>query len=147
MSTSRNAALWGPSKKISSWVRPGVCEVRASALRPVSALIRLDLPTLERPANATSMPAIGGSVSIEGEAQKNCQSPANSFRPCSISFASVSAVMRRLSIHHPRHCEEQSDEEQSSLSVQVLDCFASLATTDPNPLSFGRVYVAFFEAN
>ena len=72
----------GPSKKISSWVRPGVCEVRASALRPVSALIRLDLPTLERPANATSMPAIGGSVSIEGEAQMNCQSPANSFRPC-----------------------------------------------------------------
>ena len=48
-------------KKISSWVRPGVCEVRASALRPVSALIRLDLPTLERPAKAISMPCIGGS--------------------------------------------------------------------------------------
>src|SRR6185437_15445339 len=88
-------------KKISSWVRPGVCEVRASALRPVSALIRLDLPTLERPANATSMPAIGGSVSTDGEAQKNCQSPANSFRPCSISFASVSAVMRRLPVALP----------------------------------------------
>ena len=98
MSTSRKPALSGPSKKISSWVRPGVCEVRASALRPVSALIRLDLPTLERPAKATSMPAIGGSVSIEGEAQKNCQSPANSFRPCSISFASVSVVMRRFPI-------------------------------------------------
>src|SRR2546430_7964087 len=95
MSTSRSPALPGPSKKISSWVRPGVCEVRASALRPVSALIRLDLPTLERPANATSMPAIGGKVSIEGEAQKNCQSPANSFRPCSINFASISVVMRR----------------------------------------------------
>src|SRR5450631_4532347 len=96
MSTSRMPALSGPSKKISSWVRPGVWEVRASALRPVSALIRLDLPTLERPANATSMPAIGGSVSIEGEAQKNCQSPANSFRPCSISFASMSAVIALL---------------------------------------------------
>src|ERR1700675_275936 len=108
MSTSRKPAWAGPSKKISSWVRPGVCEVRASALRPVSALISEDLPTLERPAKATSMPAIGGSVSIEGEAQKNCQSPANSFRPCSISFASVSAVMRRCPRHggagppHPR---------------------------------------------
>src|SRR3954451_8540308 len=100
MSTRRRPALSGPSKKISSWVRPGVCEVRASALRPVSALMRLDLPTLERPANATSMPAIGGKVSIEGEAQTNCQWPAKSFRPCSISFASMSVVMRRLSIHH-----------------------------------------------
>src|SRR5882757_6071694 len=94
MSTSRRPSLSGPSKKISSWVRPGVCEVRASALRPVSALMREDLPTLERPANAISSPAIGGSVSIEGEAQIKCQSPANSFRPCSISFASGSAVMR-----------------------------------------------------
>jgi len=42
--------------------------------------------------------AIGGSVSIEGEAQKNCQSPANSFRPCSTSFASGSVVMRKLSV-------------------------------------------------
>src|SRR5882724_84411 len=105
MSTSRKPALPGPSKKISSWVRPGVCEVRASALRPVSALIRLDLPTLERPANATSMPAIGGSVSIEGEAQKNCQSPANNLRPCSIRSASISAVIRRLPVHrHGRAC-------------------------------------------
>src|SRR6187399_977520 len=101
MSTSRRPAFSGPSKKISSWVRPGVCEVRASPLRPVSALIRLDLPTLERPANATSMLAIGGRVSIEGEAQTNCHSPAKSFRPSSISFASGSSVMRRLSI--PRH--------------------------------------------
>src|SRR5882724_6307110 len=96
MSTRRKSALSGPSKKINSWVRPGVCEVRASAPRPVRALMRLDLPTLERPANATSRPASGGRVSIEGEAQMNCQSPANSLRPCSISFASVSAVMRRI---------------------------------------------------
>ena len=52
-------------KKISSCVRPGVREVRASALRPVSALIRLDLPTLERPANAISVPRIGGSEAGE----------------------------------------------------------------------------------
>ena len=44
------------SKKLSSCVRPGVCEVRASVLRPVSALTRLDLPTLERPAKAISSP-------------------------------------------------------------------------------------------
>src|SRR5438477_6649176 len=104
MSTSRRPDLSGPWKKINSWVRPGVCEVRASALRPVSALIRLDLPTLERPANATSMPAIGGRVSIEGEAQTNCQSPANSFRPCSISFASMSVVMRRF-LFHPSYVD------------------------------------------
>src|ERR1700729_281093 len=128
MSTSRSPSLSGPSKKINSWVRPGVCEVRASALRPVSALIRLDLPTLERPANATSMPAIGGKVSTDGEAQKNCQSPANILRPCSISFASVSAVMRELSIQLPRHCEERSDEAIQFL-LGALDCFASLAMT------------------
>src|SRR5947209_7364285 len=73
------------SKKISSWVRPGVCEVRASALRPVSALIRLDLPTLERPANAISMPRIGGSTAIALAAATKRHSPANSLRPRSIS--------------------------------------------------------------
>src|SRR5690349_9770260 len=97
MSTSRRPSLSGPSKKISSWVRPGVCEVRARLLRPVSALMREDLPTLERPAKAISSPAIGGNVSIDGAAQVNCQSPAKSFLPRSISFASMSAVMRRLS--------------------------------------------------
>ena len=35
-------------------MRPGVFEVRASARWPVSALTRLDLPTLERPAKASS---------------------------------------------------------------------------------------------
>src|ERR1700742_2310517 len=97
----------GSSKKISSWVRPGVCEVRARLLRPVSALMREDLPTLERPAKATSMAPIGGKVSVEGAAQVNCQSPAKSLRPFSISFASMSAVMRSY-LH--RHCEERSDE-------------------------------------
>src|SRR5882672_7131515 len=83
MSTS--ISLPPPEKKISSRVRPGVCETRASALRPASALIRLDLPTLERPANAISMPRIGGSDADELAAETNCQSPANSFRPASIS--------------------------------------------------------------
>src|SRR5215475_4434924 len=75
----------GPVKKITSWVRPGVCEVRASARRPVRALIRLDLPTLERPAKAISMPRIGGSAAAVPAAKTNCQSPANSLRPASIS--------------------------------------------------------------
>src|SRR5207302_2635130 len=137
MSTSRRPALLGPSKKINSWVRPGVCEVRARLLRPVSALIRLDLPTLERPANATSMPAIGGKVSIEGEAQKNCQSPANSFRPCSINFASMSVVMRRLPVAAP-HGEEalssavsNHEDPGSSFEARVL---RPLAPQDDAPL-------------
>src|SRR5262245_57611608 len=75
----------GQVKKMSSWVRPGVCDVRASALRPVSALIRLDLPTLERPAKAISWPRIGGNAGNEPAAQLNCQSPAKSLRPDSIS--------------------------------------------------------------
>src|SRR5215216_4587399 len=79
-------------KNTSSCVRPGVCEVRASALREVSALIRLDLPTLERPANAISTPFIGGSRPIVPTAALNCQSAANSLRPASISDA-VKAVI------------------------------------------------------
>src|SRR5438105_15403497 len=82
----------GPAKKMSSRVRPGVCEVRASALRPVSALIRLDLPTLERPANATSAPAMAGSASTEPAAAAKRQSAANSRRPDSISSAVKSAA-------------------------------------------------------
>src|SRR6185437_13332021 len=83
MSTSvRLAPL---EKKISSFVRPGVRDVRARALRPVSALIRLDLPTLERPASAISMPRIGGSELSELAAETNCQSPAKSSRPLSFS--------------------------------------------------------------
>src|SRR5580765_4308721 len=74
-------------KKINSCVRPGVWEVRASALRPVNALIRLDFPTFERPANAISGPRIGGSLFVVSVAAKNCQSAANSFRPASISAA------------------------------------------------------------
>src|SRR4051812_5426783 len=82
---STRVSFEGPVKKISSCVRPGVCEVRASARRPVSALIRLDLPTLERPAKAISTPRIAGSAGSEPAAAVNCQSPANSRRPASIS--------------------------------------------------------------
>jgi hypothetical protein len=46
-------------KKLISCVRPGVFEARASPLRPVSALIRVDLPTFERPGEA-DLGAVGG---------------------------------------------------------------------------------------
>src|SRR5260370_1392683 len=66
MSTS--ASFDAPRKKISSCVRPGGCEMRASARRPGSALMRLDLPTLERPATPTSMPRICGTASTHPRA-------------------------------------------------------------------------------
>src|SRR3569832_942103 len=81
-------------KKINSCVRPGVREVRASAWRPVSALIRLDLPTLERPANAISVPRIGGSEATEPEAATKSQAPPNRRRPSSISARVKSVVIR-----------------------------------------------------
>src|SRR6202020_1835355 len=125
MSTSRRPACVGPSKKISSWVRPGVLDVRASALRPVIALIRLDLPTLERPAKATSTPAIGGNVSIEGDAQMNLKSPANNLRPCSISFASDATVMRgSRRLHHAVIARSVSDEAIHSRRKNGLLRFA-----------------------
>src|SRR5215467_12367153 len=46
-------------KKLMVWVRPGVLLVLAILL-PTSELIRLDLPTLERPTKAISGAAGGG---------------------------------------------------------------------------------------
>jgi hypothetical protein len=65
----------------------------ANALRPVSPLIRLDLPTLERPANAISGAAIGGSEAIELAAERKSHSPANSSRPASTSALEKSPVL------------------------------------------------------
>ena len=61
------------AKKFSCWVRPGVWEVRASALRLVSAFSSEDLPTLERPAKAISGGPMGGSPSILAAAQMKSQ--------------------------------------------------------------------------
>src|ERR1700704_74356 len=90
--------------------------------------MRLDLPTLERPANATSTLAIGGSVSIEGEAQTNCHSPANSFRPCSISFASVSAFMRRGFLEGAKAAWSSLRAKRSNPPIRggSMDCFVAL---------------------
>src|ERR1700723_479886 len=75
-------------KKISSCVRPGVWEVRASDVRLGSALMSDDLPTLERPAKGISGPSVGGSPSDLAAAKKKSQGPANSLRPGSIQAAS-----------------------------------------------------------
>ena len=72
-----------PMTRVNEEVNPR--EIRASACRPVSALMRLDLPTLERPAKATSMPCMGGSESMDAAAPANRHSPANSLRPAAIS--------------------------------------------------------------
>src|SRR5580698_8558409 len=103
MSTTTRGS--GPLKKISSCVRPGVLEVRANALRPVNALMRLDLPTLDRPANAISGAAIAGSDLSELAAERKSHSPANSRRPMSSSVLENSPSILR---NRPaRRCREQ----------------------------------------
>ena len=47
-------------KKLSSCVRPGVLLTNARRAVPTNALIALDLPALERPANAISARSGGG---------------------------------------------------------------------------------------
>src|SRR5215213_3787903 len=89
-------------KKLSCCVRPGVCEVRASVFRPVSALTRLDFPTLERPAKAISTLLMGGRFLRELAAQMKSASPAKSLRPISMKgsmswFGGLVSVMGLLS--------------------------------------------------
>src|SRR2546422_11194898 len=74
------------AKNTSSWVRPGVCEVLARPLRLVSALMRLDLPTLERPAKAISLPFLEGREAAEPAADTKRHSGANSRPPAPISL-------------------------------------------------------------
>src|SRR6202008_1811096 len=70
---------------------------------PVSALIRLDLPTLERPANAISTPFIGGSRSAVPAGAGKCPSPATSFRPASISAAEKRIISLQRRGRQPEH--------------------------------------------
>src|SRR5712692_9835409 len=55
-------------------VRPGVLLVRAKARRPTSALMALDLPTLERPAKAISGGPGGGRSATRAAARRNAAS-------------------------------------------------------------------------
>ncbi len=74
-------------KKLSSRVRPGVTETRARLVRPVSALIRLDLPTLERPAKAISGRPSFGKSSMRTTPLTKVQAPLNSASPLAMSAA------------------------------------------------------------
>src|SRR5699024_12572090 len=55
-----------------AWVRPGVLLVRASFLRSQIAFNALDLPALERPANAISVRSSCGNADIFGAETVNC---------------------------------------------------------------------------
>ena len=65
----------GPTKKFTSWVRPGVLLVRARPPCRVKQLIRDDLPTLERPAKATSGIASSGGSPVTPIAPAKRQAP------------------------------------------------------------------------
>src|ERR1700722_1240857 len=84
-------------KKLICLVAPGVCDTRASACREVRALIRLDLPTFERPTKAISGRDSVGIASMVAAPATNSQSPANNLRPsiscvtCSLSEKDFSA--------------------------------------------------------
>ena len=65
--------------------------------------MRLDLPTLERPANAISTPFIGGSRSAVPAAAVNCQSAAKSLRPASISAAVKRIMSLQRGCGQPEH--------------------------------------------
>src|SRR6185295_18410088 len=72
----------------------GVLEVRASPCRPTSALMRLDLPTLERPAKAISTRSGPGRKSRLGTLRTNCHGRANSASPAaSCSGVTVDGLM------------------------------------------------------
>src|SRR5436190_24018523 len=65
------------------WVRPGAFEENARRRRPASALIALDLPTLERPTNATSgTPSVGNSSSVPAEARNVARENSRSGSVC-----------------------------------------------------------------
>src|SRR5690606_6557460 len=65
------------TKKLSSCVRPGVFDVRARPLWPVSALMSDDFPTLERPAKAISGGPSGGRNFMAGTPRMNTQGRVN----------------------------------------------------------------------
>src|SRR6187431_2284357 len=69
-------------------VRPGVLLVRARALRASSALMALDLPTLERPAKATSGGPTGGRSAGLAADKRNCACEKGFIRKAEITIKS-----------------------------------------------------------
>src|SRR6478752_8601130 len=103
MSTSRSCPSLPRVKKLSSRVRPGVTDTRARLVRPVSALIRLDLPTLERPAKQISgLPSVGR-PSILTTPLTKLHPPLNSASPRAISaFENSASIVEVMAMLHPR---------------------------------------------
>ena len=89
-------------KKLSSCVRPGVFEVRASAFWPVMALSRLDLPTLDLPANATSGLSGGGRASTSTTPSRNSHPRANSHLPAAWLLVSACSIAGAVTGRFPR---------------------------------------------
>ena len=81
----------GIEKKFISWVRPGVLEALASPFLPVSALIRLDFPTLERPEKQTSILSGVGNPCISTTPLIKFASLENNLRPSSLLLSSSSS--------------------------------------------------------
>src|SRR6185437_2872485 len=92
------------SKKLISRVRPGVLLVRASPWRPTIALMALDLPAFERPANATSAPRSAG----------NCSGAAALMRKLAFGNAATGVVYNSALSRHRRYGEELNDGEKST---------------------------------
>jgi len=91
-------------KKFSCWVRPGVELVRARPRRPTMRLIADDLPTLERPANATSGKSPSGRKSSDGADSRNSTRPENSRRASSTaSSCSLTSWFRSALARGRRH--------------------------------------------
>jgi hypothetical protein len=87
MSTRRIWTGLPTSKMLSSCVRPGVFEVRASDLRLVSALSSELLPTFDRPAKAISGSLWSGSYLSSGADFTKSIGPANNLRARSAGSA------------------------------------------------------------
>src|SRR5476651_2444896 len=102
-------------KKFTSRVRPGSEDERARPERPTRPLIRLDLPTLERPAKAISGRSGGGSCSIWAAPIRNTASRANSTRAASIS-ASEKAPSAAIALGRLRR-----DEASEQVVDRVVD--------------------------
>src|SRR3982750_1374089 len=102
-------------KRLICRVRPGVRDTRAKFVRFISALIRLDLPTFERPTNATSGSKDAGNASMVAAPATNSQEPANSFRANSGDMPSLTRRGIRFRAGEPTQRRELQIVEQMNL--------------------------------
>src|SRR5687768_7003120 len=102
MSTRVSSPEFPRLKKFSSRVRPGVTDTRARLFCPVSALFRLDFPTLDRPAKVTSGGPPCGSPSALFTPLMKLQGARNSASPLAISLRGSTIVLAGLLRRRPR---------------------------------------------